>query len=353
MAKKIGFSECKNLTRNWLPIWNWPCPDFPNASVILLQASNEIASEMDVNASVSCPEYLATAVKELPGFTGMAYVMRDKQDLSLMKVGKASDAFVRMKKSPWTPVLGRINHDDRSEEMVIVCINVPTSVVERRLHVELGLPAFDKGCGREWFRSELVNFVQAMQNLTRDEGKRIWIEHDAISAAEIRNIRSLILLSVDDVFETFAGLGRINYVYRQPNGFDVVSSIWCPVQYYVAEHNIPMPFYALPADSDQTHLAAELRSFSVDSFDAEPDVIRDGNALISGSSCQRMHRIRRIGSVVPRRDPLLDVTRSEWEIDRDIYEIDYRIKVDVLERFRLDDTGNLRREGCEQIFQSG
>lgn len=350
VAKKSQLSDGKNMTQSWFHVWKWRCPDFPNASVILIQASNEVANRMNAAAPVGCPESLIAAVQKMPGFTGMAYVMRDRQDLSNLKVGKAHNAFSRMKTSPWFLELGRICHADRSEEMVIACINVPASAVEARLHNELGLPDLVKGCGREWFRAELPDLVGAFQRLTMDEGHKIWLEHDAISKAEAENVRSAILLNTADAPKSFMEIGEINYVCQRPDGFDVVSSIWCPVQFYVAENNIAMPFYALPRAMAHAGLTAELRSFGVDDFDAEPDIVLEDNMLVSGNKFQRIHRIRRIGSIVLGHDPLLDVTCDEWEIGGEIYEIDYRAKVDLLERFRRNGAGKFYREGCEHIF---
>ena len=334
----------------WLSIWSWPCPNFPNASVILLQASNEMASAMNVQAPFRCPRCLFAAVEKMPWFTGMVYVMRDSEDLSVLKVGAAKDAVARMKRSPWRKELGKVSHLNRSEELVLACVNIPSSRVESHLHIALGPPALEKGRGREWFLSDLKTFSLIFRDLARNEGRMVWIRHDATSCAETQNFRSVVHSCTGDLADTFARGGEITCVYRKPNGFDVVSSIWCPVQYNIDEHDIAMPFYAPPDNCRHPSLAAELRAFNVDACDAEPDVIRDGDAWRSGSSCQRLHRIRRVGSVVPGHDPLLDVTRSEWEVAGEIYEIDYRTKVDVLERFRPDGMGELQREGCQQIF---
>ncbi|MDZ4394627.1 hypothetical protein [Cypionkella sp.] len=337
--------------RPWLHVWKWPFTDYPNASLILIQASNEVASMMSLSAPVSCSDRLVGAVKELPSFKGMAYCMRDKQDLSVLKVGRSKDALMRMKKSPWTPILGHISHADRSEEMVLVCIDVPAAVVEARLHAKLGLPALDKERGREWFRSELIDFVLAVQSLKMDEGDKICVEHDASSNAEMEKVRSLILLNTDEVQQSFCEIGKINRVYRRPDGFDVASSIWCPVKHLVAEKNLPVPFYGPPDDSMRASLARDLRGFCVDAFDPVPDVDLVGNALVSRSPWQqRLHNFEHIGSVASDCDLHLDFTRDEWEVGGEIFEIDYREKVNVLERFRLDDAGGLRREVCEQVF---
>lgn len=334
----------------WIPIWSWPSTKYPNAMIILLQASEEMASAMNVAPLPSCSRYLLEAVKNILPFEGMTYAMRDKKDLTFVKVGSAGDASERMKESPWCKTLGFTSHEDRLEEVVLACINIPGAHVEKCLQEALSPPALEKGHGREWFRRKLNDFALAFEKLTKNKNEAIWFNQDA-TRAEVESLRSEVLPSNHSGFETFAELGEIDFVHRHANGVDVFSSIWCPVRYEIAEHDIPMPFYGPPDNCRHLHLAAQLRTFDVDGFDAEPDVVRRGHRLISRSSCQRIHQIIRVDSVLPDCDPDLDVTLNEWEIDGQIYEIDYRTKVSVRERFRVDSAGAIQREICEQAFE--
>lgn len=343
------------MSQRWLPVWQWTCPTFPDGAVILMQASEEFAGAVRSETPSGFFQSLTETLQRLPDFAGMVYVMRNKQDLSVLKVGRAvKDAKGRMRKSPWRKELGRTSHADRSEELTLVCVNVPASVVEKRLHAELGRPAFDKDWGREWFRIEPKHLFNSIRTLSKDEGDGMWFDDGLDSRKEFKNVKSFLLSCPSSAAHSFATIGEITGILQRSEGLDVVTSIWCPVQYYIADNGVPMPFYALPdasLDSSHVGLAAELRAFDVDAFAIEPDVIWEGSRLVSGSPCQHMHRISRVGSTVPGHDPLLDVTKSEWEVDGDIYEIDFRTQVNVLEKFRQDAEGHFRREGCEQLLQ--
>ena len=317
--------------------------------VILLQASEEMASAMNVAPLPTCSRYLLDAVGKIPHFRGISYAMRNKKDLSFLKLGETGDFLRRMKESPRCKTLGYTDHMDRSEEVVLACINIPRLYVEKCLQAALG-PPYLESHGREWFRRELSDLALAFEKLTKNENEALWFNQEA-TKAEVESLRSEVLPSNHSGFETFAELGEIDFVHRHANGVDVFSSIWCPVRYEIAEHDIPMPFYGPPNNCRHLHLAAQLRTFDVDDFDAEPDVVRRGHRLVSRSSCQRIHQVIRVDSVLPDCDPDLDVTLNEWEIDGQIYEIDYRTKVSVRERFRADSAGAIQREICEQTFE--
>jgi hypothetical protein len=333
----------------WLHVWKWPSRGFPNASIILLQASHELAVELNIATPPRCPKQLISELKKTPEFMGMAYVMRDRRGLDIMKVGKATDANVRMAQSPWSAQLGQTSHADRSEELVMACVGVSASLVERQLHAGLGPPALELGRGREWFRTELKDLAAALKKLTRDEGDMVWIWHDATSSAENTRLRSLILHRANNLPATFAEVGQIIRVYSRPYGFDVVSSLWCSVQYCLAENDMPMPYYSLPDDIPRSHLETDIRSFQVDVMIENPWIIRVGDEFSIGDSYQRLNKLNWVGSVIPGHAPMLDVTRGEWEFDGDIYEIDFTAEVVALETFHWEPCGRLRRRAFKQI----
>lgn len=347
--RKTHKKRVEEESEGWLHVWKWPSRAFPNGSIILLQASHELAVKLNIAAPLRCPKQLIREVEKIHDFKGMVYVMRDKSSLDAMKIGKATDAHVRMAQSPWSPQLGRTTHADRSEELVMACVGVPSSLIERQLHAGLGPPALDIGRGREWFRSDLKDLVAALKKLTRDEGDRVWIWHDGTSSTENARLRSLILPGANDLPATFAEVGQIVRVYSRPYGFDVVSSVWCSVRYYLAENNIPMPYYSLPNNLPRSHLETELRSFLVDVMIENPWIIREGDKFSMGGSYQRLNKFNWVGSVILGHDPMLDVTRDEWEFDGEIYEVVFCAEVVVLETFHWESYGQLRRRALKQI----
>ncbi|MFU1607893.1 hypothetical protein ACM25O_16195 [Sulfitobacter pontiacus] len=180
-----------------------------------------------------------------------------------------------------------------------------------------------------------------------DQDARVWLD------ADISDLRSLFVFDMEADIKLFADVGEIEHIYDRKGGIDVVSSVWCSVQFSTAESRFLTPFYSLPdhgGDPAVERLINELRSFAVDEFHIEPDVINMGGALESVSQDQYVVRSEFVRSVWPSEVPVLDHNLNEWEVGDEIHEIDYHVRILVLERFCQTEKGELRRECCEQFF---
>lgn len=335
------------MTPEWLHTWNWNCSEYPNGLVILAFASEPFFAQL---SGRNPKEYTASITKGLPwlpGFSGMVYAMRKRQELHITKVGRAIDAWKRLAQSPWTPELGYTSHEDRVEDAVLFCFNVPASTVENALHNRLGPPLKIEGRGNEWFKGGTKRIIRALNDIMDDKDAKIWLDVD------VSDIRSLFAFNDEPSIQFFADVGELEHIYKRRGGVDVVSSVWCSVQFSTNKTCFLTPFYSF-SENDSNHvcgnLIEELRSFSVDACHIEPDVININGRLKGVPPDQYVIRSELVRAVSPNEDPVLDHNLNEWEIDDEIYEIEFLVRIFVLERFCHSGCGALWRESYEQFF---
>ena len=338
------------MMTEWLPAWNWHCSEYPDGMVLLASASENLSAELRGRNLREGTTSLTKSFPWLPGFNGMVYFMRTKQKLCDVKVGESFNALNRWAGSPWAPELRYTSHEDRVEEGVLLCFNVPSWIVEGSLHKRLWPPVNVEESGYEWFEGDQKRVIRALNDIMDNQGGRVWLD------ADISDLRSLFVFDMEADIKLFADVGEIEHIYDRKGGIDVVSSVWCSVQFSTAESRFLTPFYSL-ADHENNpvceRLLRELRSFAVDEFHIEPDVINMNGTLESVSQDQYVVRSEFVRSVCPSEVPVLDHNLNEWEVGDEIHEIDYHVRIFVLERFCQTERGELRRECCEQFFIPG
>lgn len=338
------------MTPEWLPAWNWNCSKYPNGLVILASASEEFFAQL---RGQNRNEFTASLTKDLPwlpGFWGMVYGMRTRQEIGHVKGGKSYNVWKRLAQSPWVRELRYTSHEDRIEDLVLLCFNVPNSTVEKALHRSLGPPVDIDRFGREWFDRGQSRVIQALSDILDDHHARVWID------ADISDLRLLFEFDMEADIKLFADVGEVEHIYDRKDGIDVVSSVWCSVQFSTSESRFLTPFYSLPDlenNPSYEHLLRELRSFAVDEFHIEPDVITMNGTCESVSPDQYVVQSEFVRKVCPFEVPNLDHNLNEWEVGDEIHEIDYHVRIFVLERFCQTERGGLRRECCEQFFIPG
>ncbi|NKX40289.1 hypothetical protein HGG71_02270 [Rhodobacteraceae bacterium R_SAG2] len=338
------------MTPEWLPAWNWNCSEYPNGMVVLASASEDLSAELKGRDLREGATRLTKNFPWLPGFNGMVYFMRTRQELRHVKVGESYSALSRWAGSPWSRELRYTPHEDRVEEGVLLCFNVPSRTVERSFHERLGPPVNIEEYGSEWFEGDQKRVIRALNDIMNCEGGRVWLN------ANISDIRSMFALDVELDTRLFADVGTIEHIYDRKAGIDVVSSVWCSVQFSTDGNDFLAPFYNLPdrfGNREYGNLIAELRSFAVDDFHIEPDVIEINGTLKSVSPDQYVVQSDFVRSISPAEVPDLDYSLNECEVGDGIYEIDYHVRILVIERFCQTEGGGLRRECCEQFFIPG
>lgn len=354
-SSPVQFEFLKNSSIHQLPILQWPHPEHRKPLVIVI-ILNESRKEESQEKRLSASKLLRSALEKfrsLRGFSGMIYGLRKGTLPEFLKIGKTNgNALVRLARSPWAKELGRTPHVDRRVDMVLVCVNIASKVVETTLHKAFSKQQVNLGWGREWFKLGFNAVYAKIAEQTEKLDAQIWLEPQKPIVSEVLtspdNWHALIkAIKCDNPTGTFFRLGKINYLSRLSDKYTIVSDVWLQIHFRFIKDDLPQPYFEMPVDLEaevDSYLIDELGRVEPNEFDMMPDLIHVGRRIECRDPKQKLHQVEfmgKIGAYEP--DPMND----EWEVEGKIYRVRFSSLVRISESFERDHNGKWERIGSK------